>query len=161
MNNATDRDYPRASLIRCLGAICYDSFLVLAIALAVTALTLPLRVYLAGGETFKGSNYSDVGQALYLVLILVSVYAFFAWFWHKSGQTLGMQTWRIKLVSDTGGCPSYQQCTIRFLGAIVSLAFLGAGYWWMLIDRQGKSWHDHLSGSHLAVLAKKSAKNPD
>jgi uncharacterized RDD family membrane protein YckC len=69
-----------------------------------------------------------------------------------------MQTWRIKLESGTGSTVSYQQCAIRFVGAILSASLLGAGYWWVLFDKQGKSWHDHLSNSRLVVLPKRAKK---
>ena len=53
----------------------------------------------------------------------------------------------------TGGSP--EQLDRLLLGGCVAvwLAALGAGYWWMLVDAQGRSWHDRLSGTRVMPAA--------
>ena len=36
------------------------------------------------------------------LVIVLTIFFFFSWFWIKNGQTLGMQAWRIKLISTDG-----------------------------------------------------------
>lgn len=84
-----------------------------------------------------------------LVLII-----FFGLFWRKSGQTLGMQAWRIKLVSVDGSRVTWRQVAVRCFGAMLSAALLGFGYLWTFIDKDGRYWHDRLSGTTLCLLPK-------
>ena len=72
------------------------------------------------------------------------------------GQTLGMQAWRIRLrsIDEAQTTISLRQALLRCAGALVSLLPLGAGYWWCLVDRHGRYWHDYLSGTELELLPK-------
>jgi len=89
---------------------------------------------------------------------LVVIAAFFSIFWLKSGQTLGMQAWRIKLVTASGESLSAQHCLIRCLAALLSAVPLGLGYWWSLVDANNRTWHDRISGTRLAKLPKADKK---
>ena len=88
-------------------------------------------------------------------LALFSTVAFYCGFWLLKGQTLGMQAWRIRLRSFQGETVTPRQAVLRCLGAFVSLLPAGAGYWWCLIDRNGRYWHDYLSGTELELLPKR------
>ncbi|HEY9033475.1 MAG TPA: RDD family protein [Pseudomonadales bacterium] len=147
-------DFPAPSLLRQLAAMFYDSWLVLATLIFSVALLVGLRVLVDGtpatGEHALGGAWR---LPTFVVMLLVSCH-FFVYFWHKSGQTLAMQTWRIKVVADNGDAINYRQAYLRFLAAGLSMACLGLGYLWMLVDRQNKSWHDHLSGTRLVLLPK-------
>lgn len=129
-------------LIRRLAAIFYDIWLIAAIwMLGVTV------------DTFigAGSEGSHLGLQLYAI---ASTAGFFAWFWMHGGQTLGMRAWRLKLLSLDGTNVSMRQSLIRFAGALLSMLALGLGYLWIMIDRDGMSWHDRLSGTRLVLLDK-------
>lgn len=93
-----------------------------------------------------------IGFQLYLVAVIV---AFFCWFWKKNGQTLGMQAWRLQLRSNDGGELRLSQCLTRLLAAVLSIACLGLGYWWLWLDRDGLTWHDRLSKTRVVLLPKK------
>ena len=86
---------------------------------------------------------------------LMIIMTFFVIFWHKSGQTLGMQAWRIKLVDDLGKPASIKQAYIRCIAACFSFLFFGVGYWWIFFHPQGRSWHDILSKTHFERITKK------
>lgn len=87
----------------------------------------------------------------------VIVVLFFGLFWRKTGQTLGMQAWRIRVIPCSGDRLSWGQVVLRCAGAAVSAACLGLGYLWPLVDRDGRSWHDRLSGSRLVLLPKRGS----
>lgn len=90
---------------------------------------------------------------------ILAMFGYFARSWRVSGQTLGMQAWRIKLVSNDGQPVTYKQCLLRFLVAACSLLCLGIGYFWMLYDKDRLTWHDRYSGTRLIIQHKKK-KSP-
>ena len=88
--------------------------------------------------------------------------SFFSWFWIKNGQTLGMQAWRIKLISTDGKNIDLKQASIRLLAAIVSAGVFGLGYLWILLEAKNRSWHDIISKTRLILLPDKdSEKRPN
>ena len=62
----------------------------------------------------------------------------FILFWRKSGQTLGMQTW-YQLVDEQGQPVGVRQGLTRCAAALLSLLPLGLGYWWSLLDVDGRA----------------------
>jgi uncharacterized RDD family membrane protein YckC len=142
------------SLWRRLIAIIYDSFLVLALIMGVMFVVLPIYSAITGSNTSESVVQLD--KELVWLIWLLTPMVFFTIFWLKSGQTLSMQAWRIKLVGFSGEPLTAGQCVIRCLGAALSAACLGAGYLWCLVDRNGRAWHDYLSGTELIVLPKKN-----
>ena len=134
------------SLLRRLTAMVYDTLLVIALIAAVNGLALGVLVKATGGEQ------QILSAQLAQFLTSLSVVFFFSIFWVKSGQTLGMQTWRIKLVDFKGHPPTIGKSILRCLGAFLSAACLGFGYLWCLVDRNGRYWHDYISGTELVLL---------
>jgi uncharacterized RDD family membrane protein YckC len=90
---------------------------------------------------------------LYLVGVL---FAYFSAFWLRSGQTLAMKTWRIRLVDQAGGTISYRQAALRFGFALVGLLLVGVGYWWALWDRDRQFLHDRIAGTRLVRVPRKA-----
>ncbi len=146
-NHTVHRAAP--SLLRRLIAMVYDTLLVLPIIMAVVALGMAINAAISGSEAQP--LHPQLVQALTLITCIV----FFTLFWRKSGQTLGMQAWRIQLVSFTEETVTVGQCIRRCLGATLSAVCFGLGYWWCLFDRNKRCWHDYLSGTELILLEKK------
>lgn len=144
------------SLLRRLAAMFYDFWLVLACLLCVTALIIGLRVGIESDTLVKGqAAISGAWRLPTFAILVVFSASFFAYFWVKNGQTLGMQTWRVRVQNADGSNVSYKQAYIRFVAALFSLSFFGLGYLWVLIDKNHQSLHDKLSKSQLVLLAKK------
>ena len=148
---------PGAGLPRRLAALVYDGFLLFGL------LVVPLFIFAA----FKYSGIQalpneavthelpPIAPKLFLQTYWVFVIAgFYTYFWRKNGQTLGMQAWRLRLDSADGGRPSWKQCGLRLLIGPLSLLIGLLGYWWMLIDREGRTWHDRASGTRIVLLPK-------
>ena len=150
-----DVDLPAPLLPRRLAALLYDILLVLPLIMACVILVMGLRTLLGFGAAEDGTVRLDAN--LVRLLALLTTMAFFSWFWLKNSQTLGMQAWRIKLVTFDGGKPGFRQIILRCLGAALSAACFGLGYWWVLIDRNRRYWHDYLSGTELVLLPKPRA----
>lgn len=133
------------SLLRRLGAMAYDSLLLLAL---LMMLSYPY-VWLTGG-----AKPGLVVKTLYQLYLIAICFLFYGGFWVRGGQTLGMRTWRIKLVRQDGGPITWTIAFKRFVSALLSLFCLGLGFLWVLYDRDKLAWHDRLSGTRLVRLPK-------
>jgi uncharacterized RDD family membrane protein YckC len=136
---------PAPFLVR-LAALIYESLLVTAV---VFVAALPF-LYLVG--TAESGWVRHVFQ-LYLLGIL---FAYFSAFWLRSGQTLAMKTWRIRLVNADGGPPTLRQALLRFVLALLGLLLAGAGFWWALFDRDRQFLHDRIVGTRLIRVPRKA-----
>ncbi len=135
-----------AGLLRRLGAILYDSLLVVAI---VFLGTLPL-VLLNAGEAIPAHT------GWYRAWLVLLVGGYFVYFWRR-GETLGMKSWRMRLVpmhSDQDRI-TVGAAIRRALASVLSWLPLGAGFLWSLADRDGLAWHDRLSGTRLIVVERR------
>jgi uncharacterized RDD family membrane protein YckC len=60
-----------------------------------------------------------------------------------------LRAWKIKVLTLDQKSISWKQALLRFATAIVSWGFFGLGFFWILIDKNRRSWHDHLSKTAL------------
>jgi uncharacterized RDD family membrane protein YckC len=134
----------RAGLLRRLGAVLYDALLLFALLFFAGALVLPFT----GGEAVPSGNW------VFSTYLLLVSFLFFGWFWTHGGQTLGMRAWRIRVQQPDGTPVTWGQALRRFLTALLSWGLFGAGFLWVLIDRNGQSWHDRASGTVSVRLPK-------
>jgi uncharacterized RDD family membrane protein YckC len=150
--------HPAAGVGRRLGAMVYDACLIFAVLFAAV---IPPFIFLDRGNSQPIADKQVVYEfdvpvegvifQLYLAVIIV---LFFYWFWRK-GHTLGMQAWKLQLETEDGKPITLIQSVIRLLGASISIACLGAGYWWIWIDKDKLSWHDRLSKSRIVRVSDK------
>lgn len=70
--------------------------------------------------------------------------AYFVWCWCKTGQTLASKTWKIKLVNAQNNTLNLKQALIRYALASASLLACGAGFVWILFDKEALFLHDRL-----------------
>lgn len=141
---------PAPALPRRLAAIVYDTLLVVPLIMVCVGAGLGIRHLLGSAAD------SLLPAVLVQSIAIFSCIGFFGIFWLKSGQTLGMQAWRLKLVPMPGNEITFGRVVTRCLSALLSLACLGMGYWWCLFDRRKRCWHDYLSGTELVLLPKKA-----
>lgn len=93
-------------------------------------------------------------------LLALEAYAFFAFFWIRRGQTLGMVAWRLRFHPADGadGAVGFRQVHLRLLGGVLSLACLLLGHLWLLVDRRRRAWPDLLSGRRVVRLSRDAAR---
>lgn len=155
--NTAASDLPISGIGRRLAALIYDAFLLFGLLVAplfiATAVMSPKQNLPQGSVTHELPAIAP--KPLLLAYMIVVIVSFYVYFWRKSGQTLAMQAWRIRVDSNTGGRPTWQQCFLRSAVGFVSLLCGGLGYWWICIDKQGASWHDRASNTRVVVLPKK------
>ena len=151
-------DYaPPAGLLKRLMALVYDGFLVLALWFVTTGIFV--LVYPRTGlpmEDINGVTRAAPGylKGILLPLLLVETWLFYAWFWMRGGQTLGMRAWRLQVRHYRGGPVKLWQTAARFLGACLSWGLFGAGYLVVLIAPH-QTLHDRLSATATVELPKK------
>lgn len=143
VNSGGDAKGRPPGMWRRFGALVYDAVVVLAIWMAATALLLPFT----GGEAIRP------GQLWYTLYLVGVAFLYFGWCWTHGGQTLGMRTWRLRLVDREGRGARWGQALVRFLGAGVSALALGIGFLWAFVDTDRRTWHDRLSGTIIADAA--------
>lgn len=153
----TAAELPSAGVARRLAALVYDAFLLFGMLVAplfiATAAMSPQQNLPQGAVTHELPAIAP--KPVLLIYMIVVIAGFYVYFWRKSGQTLAMQAWRIRVDSITGGRPTWKQCFVRAAIGFISLLCGGMGYWWIWIDKQGASWHDRASNTRIVVLPKK------
>ena len=145
-----DAPLPPPGLLRRLMAIVYDTLLVIPLIMVSTAIAMGIRTLLGDGAD------ELLPPIVVQSIAIVCCIGFFSIFWLKSGQTLGMQAWRVKLVPMPGNELTFGRTVTRCGAALLSAASFGLGYLWCLGDRRRRCWHDYLSGTELVLLPKSS-----
>ena len=143
IHNAT-----KPSLFRILASMFYDVWLIAAVLLIGVIADTFIRAAM-------GLQSGEGNHLLLNIYWVISPLIFYAWFWIHGGQTLGMKSWKLMVLTEDGNNLTWKQAVIRFLVAIVSLSLFGLGYFWRYINADGLTWHDLASGTRLVELAKK------
>ncbi len=118
------------------------------------SLLLIAVLFVAGSFFIFLTNYPqrpDLRPALQIFLVGVAA-GYFAWFWYKSGQTLAMKTWHIKVESQDGRLLSFSDALLRFALAFVGNGLAGMTVWWALLDPDGQFLHDRLLRTRLVIV---------
>ena len=127
-------------------SLIYDS---LAITGIIFSLSLVL-VLLNGGY----AEENTIAGLIQLLIIILSGPCFFTYFWiANEGQTLGMQAWKIKLISQKKDL-SIVLCLLRCFMSIISFLIFGAGYFLILFHKDNRSLADLLTDTQIIDLKK-------
>ncbi|MBP8203880.1 MAG: RDD family protein [Pseudomonas sp.] len=148
--------FPSAGLARRFAAMFYDFFLCLALLMVVTFIYKLILMGFYGEVQLKQMSDAGAldGDPVLSTVLFLSLFGFFAKFWSHSGQTLGMQVWSLRIQNSDGTAISLWQALLRFLVAIGSWLLLGLGFFWVLWDKEKRSWHDMYSDSQVVQLPK-------
>ena len=165
--NATPERAPRTpALRRRLTCMLYEGVLLFGVLMAASAIYLLARPLLQR----YGLDRPYVDQAWMFVVLAV----YFTWFWQRNGQTLAMQTWRIRLETAAGRPPRWPQALLRYVlawlwlppaaavghalgltrGPFVGALAAGLLIWIALawLDPRRQFLHDRLAGTRLTDL---------
>ena len=130
------------SVRRRIASMAYESLLLLGV-LSATFMLPHLALGMGFGIVLPG--WALISH------VFVVLGAYFVWSWHQGGQTLAMQTWKVRLTTPNGAQPSLARLTLRYLLAWPSIIYLGAGLFWALFDRDRQFLHDRLAGTRLVL----------
>lgn len=122
VHEAASEDLPEIArpLVRML-AILYDGMLILAMLFLVGTIGAVVGTLLfmeVGTESAHAQRLPDWYQhGVMTPSFVLTLIGFYGLFWRKSGQTLGMQTWRLKTVDSFGNLLTWGQSTRRIVSA--------------------------------------------
>lgn len=131
-----------AGLGRRLCSLCYELLLLAAL------------LFVSGGAfAFLTRTLDPVLSRPLLQLYLLAVTTtYFVYCWTHGGQTLPMQTWRIRLVTLAGNAISPLTGIRRCMFAVLGFSLCGVGLIWALFDRERQFLHDRLAGTRLVSI---------
>jgi uncharacterized RDD family membrane protein YckC len=121
------------------GAIVYDGVLLFGILFITSWLFTVLT-----GDATRGP-----GRLAHQAFLTVVIGTYFVYCWRRSGQTLAMKTWGLRLVTTSGQVPTLGQAIGRYVLALAGLLCLGAGFLWAAVDRDRQFLHDRLMGTRI------------
>ena len=101
---------------------------------------------ITGGEAVRPGN------PFFRTYLLFVAFLYLAVPWVRTGQTLGLKAWRLRVERREGGPLTWWHALLRFLAALPSILPGGIGLLWVLVDREGLAWHDRLSGTRVVRL---------
>jgi len=132
-----------AGFFRRIFSLVYDSLVIIGI---IFSLTL-LLVFLNGGSPKTG----EIADYIQLLITVLSGPIFYTYFWLvNDGQTIGMQAWKIRLISDQ--TLSVRICLLRCAFSTFSFLFLGIGYLYILLNSENKSLSDLATNTRICKI---------
>lgn len=141
--------------MRRLGAWLYDVLVVAALLMVAGFVGFGLvQLALILGWIELGRHQDTAAllgaSRLYSLYLLSVVLGFYCWFWHTSGQTIGMRAWRLR-VQNTDGCRlTLTQALVRAASAL-----LGLGNFWVWLNPGTRlALQDKIAGCEVVVLTK-------
>ncbi|MDD8058874.1 MULTISPECIES: RDD family protein [Shewanella] len=157
MLNSEHANFPRASFVRRAGAIIYDSLLAVAVYMFAGAIGFGVffalqstgMIAMNGFEhTSDLLNNTPLYHGLYQLWLALCVCSFYAIFWSRGGQTLGMRAWRLKVQHPNGQNLSFITACARVVWSL-----LGIGNLWILINADKLALQDMMTRSEVVVLS--------
>ncbi len=130
-----------AGLMRRLLALLYDGILIIGIYMSYVILVTYLN----------GSALESQLEILFLQFsFIILIFLFYCYFWKfNNGQTLGMQVWKIKLVSSGNEEININKMVLRCaLSMIFSLVFL-SNFIFIIFNKERKTLGDYFSKTKL------------
>ncbi len=103
-----------APLWRRFAASIYDGLLLVGLWMVTLLLSLPLNKLFNLGP----------GNALTRAMLFAVGFGFFAWFWTRGGQTLGMRAWRLQVRREHGELLRLPIAAVRYVAMMI---------WWGLV----------------------------
>lgn len=154
----THQPLPPAGLLRRLGALFYDSLIIIAIEMMAAGIIIAVLHALMAMNVLNIAPYVDVSDLLgnhpiwspvYTFYLAVVWVYFFVFFWTRAGQTLGMRAWKIQVRNLDGGRIAITQALSRLATSGFGLANLAVPF-----DPQKRGFHDIWAKTQVVVLAK-------
>ena len=129
MNDKSYIVYP----IKRIAASVYDLFLLLGVWFAVGS----FAVWINGGII----QIKWVGP----LLVILSTWIFYGYFWMNGGKTLGMAAWNFEIYSTDGGEITLKKVSIRFFSNIFTILLAGLPLALIYFSKDNLSLSDYLS----------------
>lgn len=143
----------RASFFRRLGAYIYDLFALLAVLMLAAVAALIVVIISSAMGFIDLTVYTDEADYLsnspiFLTYLCAVIITFYAYFWTKAGQTIGMKAWHLRVQNSDGSNISFTQALIR----LATSAFGLGNFMALLNDRN--AFQDLWAECDVVVLTK-------
>jgi len=121
--------------------MAYESLLVFGVAFFASLPFLAAAAAPAGG-------WMRHAYQTYLFLVIG---LYFVASWRRSGQTLAMKTWKLRVVGAKGARITLRQAMLRYALAWPGLLLGGIGILYALLDDERRFLHDRLAGTKIVA----------
>ncbi len=151
---------PPAGFFRRIGALIYDSLIVVAILMMAGGIVIAILEALVAIGVMSYGQYQDASGLLtthpiwspaYTIYLAFAWIYFFVYFWTKAGQTLGMRAWKMVIRNTDGSKITVTQAVIR-----LATSGFGLGNFTVPFDPQKRSFQDMWAKTEMVVLPKVS-----
>lgn len=129
------------SLLRLGACVIYEALTMIALSFVGVWIFLMLV-----GDATEGSR-----RLMMQIFLWVMLGAYYIWCWVRSGRTLAMQAWRLRVVTQENARLSAGAAILRYLLASLSLLFFGIGFFWAFVDRNRLFLHDRILNHQIAL----------
>jgi uncharacterized RDD family membrane protein YckC len=136
---AVDAPGEPAGFISRAAALALDAVIVTGAAAAGGYLISALLQALRPG--ILGQYLPVLPTGLFVVLFLL----YFVFSWATVGRTVGMAFVGLKVLTLDGRRVSFPRAVLRYVGYLLSTAFIFLGLLWVLIDNRRLGWLDHIA----------------
>lgn len=131
-------------ILKRIMACVYELLILMAIWMLLTWLFVSVL-----GDATQGRN-----RLLLQGLLWIATGLYFVLCWVKTGQTLAMQAWKMKIVRQDGQLLTIQQASVRYLlASLLTMAF-GIGLLYMVFNQKRLFLHDRLLDTQFVLLNK-------
>lgn len=158
MSAISHETFPRAGFRRRMASWLYDTLVAIAVYMTAGAASFLLISLLVHFAVFDLQGYQHLSDTIantpWLLWPnefwkLAWVAFFFIWFWSKSGQTLGMKAWRLRVQNQDGTRINKITGLKRLFPTLFGLGNLA-----VLVDRKNKlSLQDRLTNTEVVLLS--------
>jgi uncharacterized RDD family membrane protein YckC len=101
---------------------------------------------------------SGLPRAIFQIYLLSVCGVYFVFCWTRTGQTLPMKTWRMRVVTQDGRALSVGRAFLRYLFAIPGM-LSGISLLWAPFDRERQFLHDRLAGTRIVRVREQQSVN--
>ncbi|ACT49110.1 RDD family protein [Methylotenera mobilis] len=130
------------SLLKLSACLLYELLAIIALSLVFAGL-----FYAVFGDATHG-----IKRLLQQLLLWGLLGAYYIRCWMSSGQTLAMQAWHFRVVTENNVPLPKFSAFVRYLLASLSLVLFGLGFVWALVDKDRLFLHDRLLKSKIIVI---------
>jgi uncharacterized RDD family membrane protein YckC len=127
-----------ASLRLRMMSLVYEGILLFAVLFVASYLFL----------AFARDAHAGLPRFIFQIYLVSICGAYFLFCWMRTGQTLPMKTWRIRLVTKEGAPLSLGRALRRYLLAIPGM-LSGLSLLWVPFDPERQFLHDRLAGTRI------------
>jgi uncharacterized RDD family membrane protein YckC len=133
---------------RRLAALLYDALLLAALLMVFTGGAL----FFTHGAALVPAT-AGAWVYLYRTGLVLLIAGYYLLNWLRSGQTLGMRAWRLRVVTDSGKPLGLRAAALRVLFGALAWAPAALGVLWLYVDPDHMALHDRFSKTRVVHLS--------